>query len=199
MSDTKQTSPQYDTSANLPSDAHGKPNFPIALLDAHETQPIETQAKVAQQDWRTIAFVLAQRAKNYARSFVKADAPRMHAIVQAAGIAYDKAYKGGIDIGRGPRHVLITLFGASGAGEAIARNLTKMIPIAKVVDDGAGGVDGAGERIAANLTKMIPHAKVIGSNSDQVCSDSTMIAPHARVVDAEVVASGHDDDTKPVA
>ncbi len=112
----------------------GHPKYPVALIDAHEAQPIETQSKVAQQDWRTIAFILAQRAKKYARSFSKGDASKMHSIVQAASIAYDRAYKGQLDSNRGPAHVLIALFGQSNAGEKIAHNLTKMIPTCRVID-----------------------------------------------------------------
>lgn len=112
----------------------GRINYPIALLEAHELEPIDKQGKLTQQDWRTLAHVLVKRAKEYARSFTKVDAADMHHILQMAGIAYDKAYKGSVDTGKGPAHVLIQLFGASGVGESIARNLTAMVPTQRIDD-----------------------------------------------------------------
>ena len=129
MSDIKQASGSHQIEST-----EGHPSFPLAQVQDHEAQPIDSQGKETQQLWRTIAFIMASRAKRYARSFSKGDAGRIHNIIQAASGAYDRAYKGSVDSARGPQHVLIQLFGASGAGTSIARNLTSMIPDVHIVD-----------------------------------------------------------------
>ncbi len=50
------------------------------------------------------------------------------------GTAWDKRYGKEPARGPSPQNLLINLFGASGVGEQIAKNLTAMIPQAKVID-----------------------------------------------------------------
>ena len=50
------------------------------------------------------------------------------------GTAWDKRYGKEPARGPSPQNLLINLFGASGVGEHIAKNLTAMIPQAKVID-----------------------------------------------------------------
>ena len=50
------------------------------------------------------------------------------------GTAWDKRYGKEPARGPAPQNLLINLFGASGVGEHIAKNLTAMIPQAKVID-----------------------------------------------------------------
>ena len=130
MSDTKDT-PRY----NLPDTSVGHPAYPVAKVDAHALQPIDTQGKETQQDWRSLAHVLVKRALQYSRSFSKVDARKMQAIIHMASEANQQAYARGAEYGsRGPQHVLIALFGASGAGESIARNLQAMLPTIRTTD-----------------------------------------------------------------
>ena len=114
----------------------GSPAYPVAKVEAHALEPIERQAKLTQQVWRSIAHVTAKRALHWSRSFSKVDARKMQAIVHMAAESHATAYGKGTEQGsRGPAHVLIQLFGQSSAGERIAANLTRMIPTAKVVDE----------------------------------------------------------------
>ncbi len=50
------------------------------------------------------------------------------------GTAWDKRYGKEPARGPSPQNLLINLFGASGVGEQIAKNLTHMLPKAKVID-----------------------------------------------------------------
>ena len=136
MSDIKKIpeSSQFDPSANLPDNAPGNLAYPIAKVQAHAIQPIDKQASDTHQTLRSMAHVLAKRCLKYSLSVSKTDATKLHALAQTMGIAYDRAYHGASDTGRGPQHVLIQLFGASGAGQQIARNLTAMVPQVDVVD-----------------------------------------------------------------
>ena len=111
----------------------GNPAYDLALVKDHIAQPIDKQQKLTAQDWRAVAHVLVNRAKKFSLSFNKSDAANMHHVIQSAGIAYDKAYKGADGDARGPAHVLIQLFGASGVGEAMARNLQRMIPSQRTI------------------------------------------------------------------
>ena len=116
-----------------PLHVEGNPKYDLQVVAEHISQPIDNQQKLAAQDWRAVAHVLVNRAKKYALSCSKADAANMHHMIQSAGIAYDKAYKGADGDQRGPAHVLIQLFGASGVGEAMARNLQRMIPSQRTI------------------------------------------------------------------
>ena len=120
--------PHPDTTANLPSISTGKPNYDIELVSEHMAQSVDKQQKLTAADWRAVSHILVNRAKKYALSFTKSDAANMHHIIQSAGIAHDKAYKGADGDQRGPAHVLIQLFGASDVGVKMARNLQRMIP-----------------------------------------------------------------------
>ena len=53
------------------------------------------------------------------------------------GTAWDKRYGKEHTSAQSPAHVLIQLFGRSGVGEKIARNLTAMIPDVKVIESPA--------------------------------------------------------------
>ena len=134
MSDTKQASSQYDTSANLPAEPEGYRSFPPALTEAYEAQPVTAQGEVIQQSMRTLSYVLTERAKKFASRVSKAEMTKLHSLMQSVGIAYDKGFRQGEIGARGPQHILIQLFGSSGAGQAIAANLQAMIPQVDVVD-----------------------------------------------------------------
>ena len=123
----------------------GNPAYDLALVKDHIAQPIDKQQKLTAQDWRAVAHVLVNRAKKFSLSFNKSDAANMHHVIQSAGIAYDKAYKGADGDQRGPAHVLIQLFGASDVGVKMARNLQRMIPTARVVDGTATPADHQGD------------------------------------------------------
>ena len=122
-----------DNTPNLPANPPGKPNYDLAVVAEHMAQPVDKQQKLSAQDWRAVAHILVNRAKKYALSFTKSDAANMHHMIQSAGIAYDKAYKGTDGDQRGPAHVLIQLFGASGIGEKMAQNLQRMIPSQRTI------------------------------------------------------------------
>ena len=129
------TRPHFNPTANLPEHKEGKPAFSEKTIVEYRGQAIDKQAKLTQAEWRTCAYVLVKRANEYARSFTKKEAGDIRHLMTAAGIAYDKVFKPAGDEGvRGPAHVLIGLFGTSGVGEAIAHNLSAMIPKAKVID-----------------------------------------------------------------
>ena len=134
MSDTKQTPSQYDTSANLPAEPEGYRSFPVALINEYESQPIVRQGEVVQQSMRTLAYTLSERAKKFSLRVSKAEMTKLLALMQSLGGAYDRAFRGSEIGARGPQHILIQLFGSSGAGQAIAHNLTAMIPDVHVVD-----------------------------------------------------------------
>ena len=120
---TKQASGSHQVEST-----EGHPKYPVALVEEHASQPITKQAELIQQALRSLTYVMVERCKKYALSLSKSDATKFHSLMQSMGIAYDRAYKGDVHTGRGPQHVLIQLFGASGAGTTIARNLTAMIP-----------------------------------------------------------------------
>ena len=134
MSDTKQAPVQHDNTANLPVEPEGYRAFPIAKVQAYEAQTIATQGEVVQQSMRTLAYVLTEKARKFASRFTHAESTKLHQLMQSVGLAYDKAFRGSVETARGPQHILIQLFGNSGAGTQIARNLTAMLPTVDVVD-----------------------------------------------------------------
>ena len=129
MSDTRQASGSHQVEST-----EGHPKYPVALVKEHASQSIVKQAEDIQQALRSLTYVMVERCKKYALSLSKSDATKFHALMQSMGIAYDRAYKGDTVGGRGPQHILIQLFGQSGAGEQIARNLTAMVPQVDIVD-----------------------------------------------------------------
>ena len=134
MSDTRQVSIKRHSDDNLPEDTEGYRSFPIAKIDAYETQPTVKQGEVVQQTMRTLAYVLSERAKKLSLRVAKGDMTKLLALMQSLGGAYDRAFRDNEMGARGPQHILIQLFGQSGAGHNIARNLTAMIPQVDVVD-----------------------------------------------------------------
>ena len=129
MSDTKQTPDN-----NLPTTSVGHPAYPIAKVEEHAIQPIDKQASETHQTLRSMAHVLAQRCLKYSLSVSKSDATKLHALAQTMNIAYQAAYHGVAEGSKAPQHVLIALFGNSGAGESIARNLQRMLPTLRTPD-----------------------------------------------------------------
>ena len=134
MSATKQTPIQHDNTANLPEEPEGYRSFPIKQVEAYEAQPIIKQGEIVQQTMRTLAYTLSERAKKFSLRVSKAETTKLLALCQAMGGAYDRAFRGSEIGARGPQHILIQLFGSSGAGQAIAANLQAMIPQVDVVD-----------------------------------------------------------------
>ena len=86
----------------------GNPSVSAHEIAEFDTQPVDIKHKLTQDQWRTMAWVLARRAAKLARSMTKKDAGRVQQAVTAAGIAYDKLYKGAGDAERGPAQVLGT-------------------------------------------------------------------------------------------
>ena len=124
MSDTTKTPINH-----LAGETAGHPAYPLAKVQAHALQPIDKQASDTHQALRSMADVLAKRCLRYSLSVSKKDARNLHALAQTMNIAYQAAYHGADNNTRGPQHVLIQLFGSSGAGVAIARNLQSMLPV----------------------------------------------------------------------